>query len=118
MPGDISSLRRIDMAGIADALSEDENGTIIAIEVTAGGKKAVFPAGYNTWRKMIGCRVSAPAIEGRANRAVVELVAGTLNRPVASVSIVSGATSSHKRLHLAGIRKDEVITLLDRFPLS
>ena len=104
------------MAGIADALSEDGNGTIIAIEVTAGGK-AIFPAGYNAWRKMIGCRVSAPAIEGRANRAVVELVAGTLNRPVASVSIMSGATSSHKRLHIAGIGKEEVLLLLDKFPL-
>jgi len=117
MPGDISSLRRIDMAGIADALSEDENGTIIAVEVTAGGKKAVFPAGYNMWRKMIGCRVSAPAIEGRANRAVVELVAGTLSRPAASVSIVSGAMSSHKRLHISGIGKEEVLHLLDKFPL-
>jgi len=105
------------MAGIADALSEDGDGTIIAIEVTAGGKKAIFPAGYNTWRKMIGCRVSAPAIEGRANRAVVELVAGTLNRPVASVSIVSGAMSSHKRLHISGIGKEEVLHLLDKFPL-
>lgn len=103
------------MAGIADALSEDENGTIIAVEVTAGGKKDLFPAGYNAWRKMIGCRVSAPAIEGRANRAVVELVAGTLGRPVSSVSILSGATSSHKRLHISGIRKEEVISLLEKF---
>ena len=107
----------IGMAGIADALSEDGNGIIIAVEVTAGGKRAVFPDGYNAWRKMIGCRVSAPAIEGRANRAVIELVAGTLGRPVASVSIVSGATSSHKRLHIAGISKEEVLNLLDKSPL-
>ncbi|MDD1690201.1 MAG: DUF167 domain-containing protein [Methanoregula sp.] len=101
------------MPGIADALSEDRNGTVIAIEVTAGGKKEAFPAGYNEWRKMIGCRVSAPALEGRANRAVIELVAGTLDRPVASVSIQSGATSSHKRILVTGMTKAEILMQLD-----
>jgi uncharacterized protein (TIGR00251 family) len=102
------------MAGIADALTGDENGTIISVEVTAGGKKERFPAGYNAWRKTIGCRVAAPAIEGRANRAVIALVASTLDCPAASVTILSGATSSQKRLHVAGISKDEVLRILER----
>lgn len=102
------------MAGIADALSEDENGTIIAVEVTAGGKKELFPAGCNAWRRTIGCRVAAPALEGRANRAVVALVASTLGRPAASVTLLSGATSSQKRLHVAGIPKEEVLRILEQ----
>ncbi len=101
------------MPGIADALSEDQNGTIIAIEVTAGGKKAEFPAGYNEWRKQIGCRVSAPATGGKANRAVIELIAETLGQPVASVSILSGTTSSHKRILVTGIGKADVLGLLE-----
>jgi uncharacterized protein (TIGR00251 family) len=101
------------MPGIADALSEDRNGTVIAIEVTAGGKKAAFPAGYNEWRKTIGCRVPAPALEGRANRAVIDLIAGTLGRPVASVGILSGAASSHKRILVTGIGKADVLRRLE-----
>jgi uncharacterized protein len=101
------------MPGIADALSEDPGGTVIAIEVTAGGKKEVFPAGYNEWRKTIGCRVTAPALEGRANKAVLELIAGTIGRPVSSLSILSGATDSRKRVLVAGIVKADLLRLLE-----
>ena len=103
------------MPGIADALSDVPQGTVIAIEVTAGGKKEAFPAGYNEWRKMIGCRVSAPALEGRANRAVMELVARTLGRPASSVSILSGATSSQKKILVAGMSRDAVVKELEGF---
>ena len=101
------------MPGIADALSEDRDGTVIAIEVTAGGKKAAFPAGYNEWRKAIGCRVPVPALEGRANRAVIDLIAGTLGRPAASLSILSGARTSHKRILIAGMGKADVLRRLE-----
>ena len=96
----------------SEALSEDRHGTVIAIEVTAGAKEAVFPAGYNEWRRAIGCRVPAPAVEGRANKAVLSLVAGKLGVPSSSVSIVSGAASSQKRLLVAGISKQDIIARL------
>lgn len=102
------------MPGMIDALSEERDGMVISIEVTASGKKAAFPAGYNVWRKTIGCRVTAPALEGRANRAVIELVADTFCRPSASVSIISGATSSQKKVLVTGITKDEVIRILKK----
>lgn len=102
------------MTGIADALSDTPEGTVIAIEVTAGGKKEAFPAGYNEWRKTIGCRVTAPALEGRANKAVAGLVARTLGRPAAAVSIVSGATSSQKRVLVEGVSREEVLVFLDK----
>jgi len=46
-------------------------GTIIALEISANAKSDAFPAGYNEWRKTIGCRVTAPAVEGKANRAII-----------------------------------------------
>jgi len=101
------------MPGIADALFEDRHGTVIAVEVTAGAKRAEFPAGYNRWRKQIGCRVPAPALEGRANRAVIELIAETLGRPAASLSILSGATSPHKRILVTAMDKAAVLRQLE-----
>ena len=100
------------MPGFADAISEDRSGTVIAIEVSAGAKANTFPAGYNEWRKALGCRVTAPAIEGRANRAIVRLVAGALGVPSSTVSILSGAGSSQKRVLIAGLEMDEVLARL------
>lgn len=85
---------------------------IIAIEVTAGAKEAVFPYGYNEWRHTIGCRVTAPALEGRANKAVILLVAGKLGVPGSSVSIVSGAVSSQKRVLVTGMSRLQVLDRL------
>ena len=100
------------MPGFENAVSEDRNGTLIAIEVTAGSKTGLFPAGYNEWRKTIGCRVSAPALEGRANKAVVSVIAKTLGLPVSSVTISSGATSSQKRVLLTGKARPEIVERL------
>jgi uncharacterized protein (TIGR00251 family) len=100
------------MSDFADALFEDRDGTRISIEVTAGARTEAFPAGYNEWRKMIGCRVSAPALEGRANKAVIALVSSALDVPASSVSINSGATSSQKKVLVSGMSKNDVLELL------
>lgn len=99
------------MPDFADALLEDRHGTIIALEVTTGAKNDSFPAGYNVWRRTIGCRVTAMAVEGKANRAIISLVSERLALPSTSVSIQSGKTSSQKRVLVTGIDKKE---LLDR----
>lgn len=53
-------------------------------------------------------RVTAPPERGRANAAVVELVATTLALPRASVSLVSGHGGRDKILELAGISETEL----------
>lgn len=97
------------MPDLSAAVTGEQRGVVIAIEVSAGAKADVFPAGYNEWRRSIGCRVSAPALEGRANKAIVQLVAGTLGVPASSVSILSGATSSQKRVLVAGLSREQVL---------
>jgi hypothetical protein len=101
------------MPGLADALFEDREGTLIALEVTAGAKTSSFPAGYNEWRKAIGCRVTAPAVDGKANRAVITLIAEICAVPVAQVTIQSGATSSQKRVLVRGMGKKDLLRLLE-----
>ena len=99
------------MPDFADALVEGRHGTTIALEVITGAKNDSFPAGCNVWRKTISCRVTAPAVEGKANRAVIALVSRILGVPATAVSIQSGATSSQKRVLVTGIGKKD---LLDR----
>jgi len=100
------------MPDIADALFEDRHGTVIALEVTTNARNDSFPAGYNVWRKTIGCRVTAPAVEGKANRAIITLVSDVLAVPATSVSIQSGATSSQKRVLVTGINKKDLLVRL------
>jgi uncharacterized protein len=97
------------LADISGAVSEERQGIVITLDVTAGAKEASFPAGYNEWRKSIGCRVSAPALEGRANKAVMKLVAEALGVPASAVSILSGATSSQKRVLVTGVNRHQVL---------
>ena len=53
-------------------------------------------------------RVAAAPERGRANEAVLELLAKTLSLPRGSVSLVAGSTSRDKIVELAGIPPEEI----------
>jgi uncharacterized protein YggU (UPF0235/DUF167 family) len=52
-------------------------------------------------------RVTAPPEGGKANDAVVALLASTLDVPARTISIVSGRTGRDKLVELAGLAPDE-----------
>lgn len=52
-------------------------------------------------------RIAAPAVDGRANAALVAFVAKALRVPRSSVRIVRGETSRDKRLHVDGMTAAE-----------
>jgi len=53
-------------------------------------------------------RVAAPPEHRKANEAVLELLAATLEVPRASVALVSGGSSRNKIVELTGIEPDEI----------
>lgn len=57
-------------------------------------------------------RVRAPAVEDRANEAMVELLAGLLKRPKSAVRLLSGERSRTKRIAIDGVTKQQVLRLL------
>lgn len=57
-------------------------------------------------------RVAAPPVEGRANRAVIELVADLLGVKPAQVAVESGESSRTKRLQVRGVEPAEATRLL------
>lgn len=58
-------------------------------------------------------RVSAPPVGGRANQAVVEMVAELFGVKETAVKVVAGETSRNKRLEIAGISPDDAHRLID-----
>ncbi len=96
-----------------DALVETVEGTILSLDISAGAKKDSFPAGYNEWRHSLACHVSAPPVEGKANKAIIDLVSKTLSVPRSAVSIIAGAGSSQKKILVQGRSKDELAAFLE-----
>ena len=57
-------------------------------------------------------RLQAPAIEGRANEALVDFLAGVLNTSRAAVRILAGERSRNKRIEVRGVTAEQVQALL------
>ncbi len=56
--------------------------------------------------------LTAPPVEGAANKALVDFISKTLGVPRSRVSIVSGQTSRNKVLRVEGISVEEVLKKL------
>ena len=77
----------------------------LKLRVTPGaGRAAVVGRHGAAWK----VRVTAPPADGKANAAVVRLLAATLALPVRDVEIVSGHASRDKTVALTGIDNDEI----------
>jgi uncharacterized protein (TIGR00251 family) len=62
----------------------------------------------------IKIRLQAPAVEGRANEALIEFLAQLLKSPKGAVRILSGERSRIKRLEIRGVTKQQIERLAMR----
>jgi len=88
----------------------DRNGAImIMVRVIPRASRNSIEGAYGESLKV---RLMAPALENRANEALRRLLAVRLNVQVAAVSIVAGEKSRTKRISIAGITREQIITKL------
>lgn len=81
------------------AIVADGDGVLLSVHVQPGAKRP----GLAGWHgDAVKVRVSAPPVDGRANDAVVALVAEVLGVPAGAVTVVAGHTSRRKRLRISG----------------
>lgn len=97
---------------ISPAIAIEGQGVIVTIEVTTGCRWDQFPSGYNSWRKSIGCHTTAHPAEGRANRAIVRLISEVCSVSRSQIRIISGTTSSLKRVRITGRSAEEISKIL------
>ena len=57
-------------------------------------------------------RLQAPAVEGRANEALIEFLAQLLKTPKAAVRILNGDRSRAKRIEIRGVTGQQIQALL------
>jgi len=72
---------------------------ILELHVQPGAKKSAF-AGEHAGRMKL--RLAAPAVEGKANEALVEFLADYFGVPKRNVRIVAGLKSRQKRVIVEG----------------
>jgi len=57
-------------------------------------------------------RLRAPAVEDRANEALIEFLAQLLKTPKSAVRILAGERSRTKRVEIRGVTKQQILGLL------
>lgn len=58
-------------------------------------------------------KVTAPPVDGKANSALIALLAERLNRPKGDIQIIGGKSSREKRIRVHGLPGEEVDKLLN-----
>ncbi|MBL8483067.1 MAG: DUF167 domain-containing protein [Rhodocyclaceae bacterium] len=76
----------------------EAGAALLSIHVQPGAKSTRLAGLYGDALKI---RLAAPPVEGRANAALIEFVAGLLHLPRRDVELVSGAAARSKRLRVA-----------------
>jgi uncharacterized protein (TIGR00251 family) len=97
------------------------NHTVFGIEETQSGvRMRVYVAPRSARDEVVGVHngelkvaLSAPPVEGAANRALVEYMAKRLGISKSAVRLVSGETSRHKTLNIEGVTAGTIMQKLD-----
>lgn len=92
-------------------LRSTDDGVLLPLHVQPGARRTAVVGEHDGRLKVA---VNQPADRGRANRAVVELLAAELGLPRGRVTIRTGQGNPRKMAHLAGMEPDRVRQWLAR----
>jgi uncharacterized protein (TIGR00251 family) len=95
---------------VPEILENIAAGTVsFQVRVQPGASKDEIAGVINGALKI---RLQAPAVENRANEALVEFLAHLLKTPKSAVRILAGDRSRRKRIEIRGVTKQQVLGLL------
>ncbi len=97
---------------LKDAISPHPQGFTVRFEVVPGSSKLAVPSGFNPWRRSLEARLTEEPTKGKANRQLVEAVAGIFSLPKGMVEVLSGHRSARKVLLVRGVSVDRALELL------
>lgn len=85
------------------------NDLLFTVHVRAGCRREGIAGEIDSGLKV---EVTAPPIEGKANAAVVKLIAKSLGLPKTAVEIESGEKSKRKRIRVTGATSEDIQRLI------
>ena len=86
-------------------IQEQDDGVMFAVKVHPRAKKNAITGELGDALKV---SLTAPPVDGRANKACVEFFTKLLKVPRSSVTIASGQSSRNKVIRVVGLPADEV----------
>ncbi len=90
-------------------VSERDGSVVLAVRVQPRASKDEIAGEMDGALKV---RLRAPAVEDRANQALIDFLAELLKTPRSAVSILSGERSRVKRIEIRGVTRQQVLNLL------
>ncbi len=90
-------------------IQERKGATIFSVRVQPRASKDEIAGEMSGALKV---RLRAPALEDRANEALVEFLAQLLKTPQSAVRILSGNRSRTKRIEIRGVTGQQILALL------
>src|SRR5207245_3959654 len=95
--------------GIMLEVQEREGAVIFSLRVQPRASKDEIAGELGGALKV---RLRAPAVEDRANEALVEFLSELLKRPRSAVRILRGVRSITKRVEIHGVTRQQILELL------
>ena len=95
--------------GISSCLSPTLDGSVIVDVEVQPSAKIQGITGFNDWRARISVAVKAEARDGKANQAVVHVLATQLQLDARSLRITSGHTSRLKSVRVENAHPEELV---------
>jgi hypothetical protein len=92
-------------------LQQRDDGVILPVRAKPGARRNSIEAIHDNQLRVA---VTAAAEKGKANRAIIALLAKTLGLPKSSFEIIAGATSSQKRVLIRGIEPARIRESIER----
>jgi uncharacterized protein (TIGR00251 family) len=90
-------------------LEQKDGGLLLRVKVVPNSSRTQVAGVLGDALKV---KVAQPAEGGRANRAVIELLASVLGVPAGQIALVSGQTSPRKVFRISGVAREVVEALL------
>jgi uncharacterized protein len=92
-------------------LAPHPRGVLLPVKAQAGARQNAVLGEHNG---MLRVAVTAAPEKGKANKAIIEVLADGLKMPKSSIELAAGETSPQKRFLIAGADEEKLRTVLDR----
>ena len=92
-------------------LAPHPRGVLLPVRAYAGARKSGILGEHNA---MLRVAVTAAPEKGKANKAIIKVLADALKMPKSSIELTAGETSPQKRFLIVGASEEKLRVVLER----